>query len=179
MRHSAFDQDDLRALLPGYAVGSAAMETNLRVQLHLSEGCPKCAAEIEWLMEGFHAVPLGLTPAEVPAELRQRALESVAVLPQEMRETPILFPETDAQRLWKVLTALAAVAVVAVAVWGRGVIAERDGLEARINACIEYMPPRRKVGASGGRTALARSGSAAVRRGPRAWRASGGPRRRG
>jgi hypothetical protein len=37
----------------------------------------------------------------------------------------------------------------------RAILTRRDGLEARINACIEYMPPRRKVGASGGRTAAA------------------------
>ncbi len=109
---------DLRPLYAAYAAEATSREDAMRIQLHLSDGCAACAVEIEQLMEAFHAVPLGFTPVEAPAGSRQRLLDEIARTPQEPRDVPVLFPEADRNRLWKVLAALSALAVAAMAWWG-------------------------------------------------------------
>ena len=110
---------DLRPHYAAYAADAADKATAMRIQLHLGDGCASCVVEIEQLMETFHAVPLGLTPKAPPTGSRDSLLEELSRTPQEQHETPVLFPETDRMRLWKVLTALSAVALVAVAWWGK------------------------------------------------------------
>ena len=116
------EADRCRDLQPSYAAYAAGLADTLlseRIRMHLGEGCPGCASEIEALMEAFHAVPLGLAVRPFPAAHAADLVTRAKATRQEEQETPILFPETDQLRLWKVLTALAAVAVVATVFWGR------------------------------------------------------------
>ncbi len=110
---------DLRSNYAAYAAGLTDGLINERIQLHLGDGCPGCAFEIEELMEAFHAVPLGLAVQPFSTERAAALVETAKTTRQEEVETPILFPESNQLRLWQVLTTLAAVAVVAAAIWGR------------------------------------------------------------
>lgn len=125
---------DLRDHYADYAAGTLDHPEELRVRLHLGEGCAACAVEIEQLMEAFHAVPLGGTPAALPPGSRERLLEEVQRSEQEQHEVPITYPETDPARLWKVLAGLAAVAVVAVAFWGSGKVETAGALQSDVDA---------------------------------------------
>jgi len=109
---------DLQPSFAAYAAGLTEELLNERIRLHLGEGCPGCASEIEELMEAFHAVPLGLAVQEFDPEHAADLVVRARSNRQEEAETPILFPETDRLRLWKVLTALSAAAVIASALWG-------------------------------------------------------------
>lgn len=120
---------DLQPHYPAYATGLTDGLLNERIHLHLGDGCPGCAIEIEELMEAFHAVPLGLTVEPMPPERIAAVVALAKTTRQEEVETPILFPETNQLRLWYVLTALAAVAVVAAALWGRAQSADADRLQ--------------------------------------------------
>ena len=124
---------DLRPHYAAYAADATDKATAMRIQLHLGDGCASCAGEIEQLMETFHAVPLGLAPKAPPAGSRDSLLEELGRTPQEQHETPVLFPETDRMRLWKVLTALSTVALVAVAWWGNQQLDAIAALEAEID----------------------------------------------
>ncbi len=123
---------DLQSSYPAYAAGLTDGLLNERIHLHLGDGCPACAFEIEELMEAFHAVPLGLAVEPFPAERAEAMVALAKSQGQEQVETPILFPQTNQLRLWIVLTALAAVAVVAAAIWGRG--QAKDAERLRIEA---------------------------------------------
>ncbi len=124
---------DLRPHYAAYAADATDKATAMRIQLHLGDGCASCAGEIEQLMETFHAVPLGLAPKAPPAGSRDSLLEELGRTPQEQHETPVLFPETNRMRLWKVLTALSTVALVAVAWWGNQQLDAIAALEAEID----------------------------------------------
>jgi len=124
---------DLRPLYGAYAAEATSREDAMRIQLHLSDGCAACAVEIEQLMEAFHAIPLGFAPVEAPAGSRQRLLDEIARTPQEPRDVPVLFPEADRNRLWKVLAALSAVAVAAMAWWGASVNKQVARLEGELS----------------------------------------------
>jgi hypothetical protein len=115
---------DLRALFPAYAADRTSRGDAMRVQLHLGDGCAACAVELEQLMEAFHAVPLGLTPAAPGPGTRQSLLDEVGATPQEAVQVPDLYPDNDPNRLWKVLVGLAALALFAAAWWGQGQLDE-------------------------------------------------------
>ena len=119
---------DLQPSFPAYAAGLTDGLLNERIHLHLGDGCPACAIEIEELMEAFHAVPLGLAVEPFPAERAEALVALARTQGQEDVETPILFPETNQLRLWIVLTVLAGAAVVAAAIWGRAQGLEVEGL---------------------------------------------------
>jgi hypothetical protein len=119
---------DLQPSFPAYAAGLTDGLLNERIHLHLGDGCPACAIEIEELMEAFHAVPLGLAVEPFAAERAEALVALAKTQRQEEVETPILFPETNQLRLWMVLTALAAVAVVAAAIWGGAQAKEAERL---------------------------------------------------
>ncbi|MCO4768442.1 MAG: anti-sigma factor [Deltaproteobacteria bacterium] len=142
---------DLRPMYAAFAADSASRADAMRIQLHLGDGCAACAVEIEQLMESYYAIPLGLTPRSAPEGSRDSLLEEIARTPQEQHEVPVLFPETDRLRLWKVLTALSAVAVIAVAWWGK---TQTDGIEqiegeaarARMMGTVDTRSLERQVG---------------------------------
>lgn len=123
---------DLKPLFPAYAADTASRAEQLRIQLHLGDGCAACALELERLMEAFHAIPLSLKPIPAPTGSRDNLMDEVRRTGQEPLEVPVLYPETDANRLWKVLVGLSAIAGVAVAFWARTQTTEVTRLEGEV-----------------------------------------------
>jgi len=109
---------DLRDLYPAYSADATSKADAMRIQLHLGDGCAACAVEIEQLMEAFHAVPLGTRPVETSAQSREALMGEIGRTAQEAHDVPVLFPETDRNRLWKVLTVCAAISLACTAWWG-------------------------------------------------------------
>ena len=110
---------DLQPFFPAYAADRTEEVVNGRIRLHLGEGCPGCAAEIEALMEAFHAVPLALAVQPFDSDRAADLVAQAKALKQEEVEVPILFPEANQVRLWRVLTALSAAAVIATVIWAQ------------------------------------------------------------
>ncbi len=123
---------DLKALFPSYAAETASRSDQLRIQLHLGDGCAACAVELERLMEAFHAIPLSLKPVPTTAGSRDKLIDEVQQTSQEPLDVPVLYPETDTNRLWKVLVGLSAIAVIAVAFWGRSQTEEVTRLQSEV-----------------------------------------------
>jgi hypothetical protein len=123
---------DLREHLVAWMAGTASKEVELRVRLHLSDGCAGCARELEALYEAFHAVPLASPPQPLPEGSVPLLVKKIAAQPQEVREVPIVYPETDGRRLAWVLVFLFGVALVAAAVWGRHQVRELDEAAGRV-----------------------------------------------
>ena len=123
---------DLREHLVAWMTGTASKQVELRVKLHLGEGCAACARELEALYEAFHAVPLGHPPQPLPEGSVPGLAGKIGACPQEVREVPIVYPETDGGRLAWVLVFLFGVALVAAALWGRHQVRELDQATSRV-----------------------------------------------
>jgi|GEM_PF-2780605 len=113
--------EDLRPHFPRFVVGLAEAHIMRRIELHRGEGCSRCAAAIDRLEHAFHAVPLALPVEPLPEGSIDFIVGSVGRTPQEHVEVPILFPDPDPVRLWRLLCLLSAVALFCAALWGRGV----------------------------------------------------------
>ncbi len=121
--------EDLRPHYPRYVVGLADEHIVRRIELHRGEGCARCSAEIDRLEHAFHAVPLALPVEPLPDKSAEFLVQAVGRHAQDHVEVPILFPEPNQLRLWRLLALLSAVAVFCGALWGRGVQRELQRYE--------------------------------------------------
>jgi len=110
---------DIRPHFVAVALGTVEAGPANRVRLHLSEGCPACAAELETVLEAYYGLPLAFPPVPVPegaAEALRAAAEETAQLEAE---PAIVYAETNERRLLWTLLFLMIGAVVAAAWWGQ------------------------------------------------------------
>ncbi len=110
---------DLREHLVPWITGTASKPAELRVRLHLSEGCAACSAELEALYEAWHAVPLAHPPQPLGEDGVALLARKIAAEPQELRQEPIVYPETNAPRLAWTLVILFGAALFVAGLWGR------------------------------------------------------------
>lgn len=111
--------EDLRPHLVSWMAGTADKQVELRIRLHLSEGCAGCATELDALYRAFHAVPLASPPQDLGEQGAELLARKIAALPQNERQEPVVYPETDGRKLGTVLLVLFAIALVVAALWGR------------------------------------------------------------
>jgi hypothetical protein len=135
---------DLREHFVGYVTGVTERVTDLRIQLHLSEGCATCAGELEALQAAFQRVPLGFPPQPLVPGGGEAVAKKIASSSQELREVPIVYPETNERKLAWTLVILFGVALAAAAFWGRYQVVELD--QARGKAAFEAAQTRRVAG---------------------------------
>jgi anti-sigma-K factor RskA len=110
---------DVHDLAPEYVLGGLDEVTRMRVVAHLSE-CPSCRAEVASVSQVFDAVGRSVPDVEPPAALRDRIVR-----------IPATAPAATSSPLWPMLYRVAAVAVLAVALWQWGV-ARREVSELRV-----------------------------------------------
>lgn len=136
--------EDLRAYFVAWLTGQASKEVELRIRLHLAEGCGACSGELQALYEAFHAVPLAYPPQPLLEGSVPLLTRKIAAMPQESREVPIVYPESPGQRLAWVLVALFAVALAVAGFWGRGHVARLE--QARERLAFQESQARRSAG---------------------------------
>lgn len=136
MSHAAWDE-----LAAGYAVSALEPEEEHAFLDHL-KGCDVCRATLESLREVAGELAYAAEPAEPPADLRARILDSAAAeRPAIFGRTPPAQPRQQrakARRVWQPTFTLAtlatAAAVVAVLALGGWNLALRNDLDAKDDA---------------------------------------------
>jgi anti-sigma-K factor RskA len=117
---------DVHDLAPEYVLGGLDEVTRMRVVAHLS-ACPSCRAEVASVSQVFDAVGRSVPDVAPPAALRDRIVRIPATAP-----VPTSAP-TSAAPLWPMLYRVAAVAVLAIALWQWGAARrEVSALRARV-----------------------------------------------
>jgi len=110
---------DIRPHFVDVALGTVGAGPANRVRLHLSEGCPACAAELEGVLEAYYGIPAAFGPVALP-EGSAEALRAVAEKTPQLDPDPaIVYAETNERRLLWTLVFLMIAAVVAAAWWGQ------------------------------------------------------------
>ena len=109
---------DLKDFLPTFVTSDLDPNKTLRVQKHLGDACGPCAHEIEALHAAFQRLPLAQAPCLLPEGSLEALVEKIAAEPQEEREQPIVFRETNEGKLAWTLVLLAMAALIAVGFWG-------------------------------------------------------------
>jgi hypothetical protein len=109
---------DLRDCLPTFVTSDLDANRTLRVQKHLGDTCGPCATEIEALHAAFQRIPLALAPCPLPEGSLGALVDKIASQPQEEREQPIVFRDTNEGKLAWTLVLLAMAALIAVGFWG-------------------------------------------------------------
>ncbi len=99
---------DVADLAPEYVLGSLDDVSRTRVVAHLA-ACPQCRAEVAAVSQVFDALGRSVDPAEPPAALRSRIVESARVSAQPERSV--------ARRGVGAWIPLAAAIIAAVALW--------------------------------------------------------------
>jgi hypothetical protein len=110
---------DIEGYLPAFVTGDLSPSLTLRVQKHLGDTCASCAGRIERLNDAFQRLPLTVQPCPLPEGSLDLLVEKIGDQPQEQREEPIVFRETNEGRLAWTLVFLAMAALIAVGFWGR------------------------------------------------------------
>ncbi len=110
---------DLREHFVPFVVGNAPRSVELRLELHLAQGCAACASDIDDLQTAWYAIPLSMPPQPLLDGAPALLARNVGSRPQEMVEVPIVYPETNERRLLVTLVILFGVALFAAALWGR------------------------------------------------------------
>lgn len=110
---------DLREHLVPFVMGATERSVELRLELHLAQGCAACATEIQALQEAWYYLPLGLPPQPLLEGSAQLLSRNIGARPQEFVEVPIVYPDTDERRLLVTLLVLFGVALFAAALWAR------------------------------------------------------------
>ena len=115
---------DIKDDLPAFVTGDLDSNTTLRVQRHLGDACAACAVKIEELHAAFQRIPLAQVPVSLPEGSVDALVERIGNQPQQERDVPIVFRETNEGKLAWTLVLLAMAALIAVGFWGRS--ADRD-----------------------------------------------------
>lgn len=115
---------DIKEHLPAFVTGDLDPNTTLRVQRHLGDACAPCAVQIEELHAAFQRVPLVHAPVSLPEGSVDALVERIGNQPQQEREVPIVFRETNEGKLAWTLVLLAMAALIAVGFWGRSADSE-------------------------------------------------------
>jgi len=109
---------DIRPHFTALAVGSVSTSAGHRIRLHLSEGCPACAVELEAVLEAYYGVGTAFGPTPL-SEGCGAALRAAAVrTPQLDADPAVVYHEGNERRLLRTLVMLCLLAVVAAAWWG-------------------------------------------------------------
>lgn len=135
---------DLRPSFPGFVVGTNPKAIDLRIQVHLSEGCATCAVQLEELQDAFHSIPLAAGPQPLLEGAADLMARNVAATPQAEQIVPIQYPETNERRLGLTLLILFGIALAAAAFWGRTQLDEVH--DARVTLQSERARTREAVG---------------------------------
>jgi len=134
---------DIKDHLPAFVTGDLDPNTTLRVQRHLGDACGACAVKIEKLHAAFQRIPLAHPPVALPEGSVDALVERIGGQPQQTREVPIVFRETNEGKLAWSLVLFAMVALIAVGFWGRSVA--RDIQSARDATHAAQVQTRRVV----------------------------------
>ena len=109
---------DIRPHFTALAVGSVSASAGHRIRLHLSEGCPACAVELEAVLEAYYGIGTAFGPTPLPDGCGE-ALRGAAVrTPQLDADPAVVYHEGNERRLLRTLVMLCLFAVVAAAWWG-------------------------------------------------------------
>jgi len=117
---------DIEGYLPAFVTGDLSPSLTLRVQKHLGDTCASCAGRIESLNEAFQRLPLTVQSCPLPEGSLDLLVEKISEQPQEQREEPIVFRDTNEGRLAWTLVLLAVAALIAVGFWGRWAESEME-----------------------------------------------------
>jgi hypothetical protein len=109
---------DIRPHFVEVALGSVDSSAANRIRLHLSEGCPACASELERVLEAYFGIPLAFEPVLLPESAEADLRAAVAKVTQLTDDAAIVYSETNERRLLWTLVALCILSVVAAAWWG-------------------------------------------------------------
>lgn len=110
---------DLSDHLPAFVTGDLPPDLTLRIQKHLGDVCASCSSRIERLHDAFQRIPLASAPCPLPEGSIDALLKKIGAEPQEEREVPIVFRETNEGKLAWSLVLFATAALIAVGFWAR------------------------------------------------------------
>jgi anti-sigma-K factor RskA len=105
------NHDELRDLVPIYALDALAGEEEMEVRRHL-EACQPCRLLLESHMQAAAALALAVKPVTPPAELRSRLMAAVAASPQAPSLPPAVRLRSLRSVTWQRVSALVAVAAL-------------------------------------------------------------------
>jgi hypothetical protein len=125
---------DLKEHLPAFVTGDLDPNMSLRVQRHLGDACAACAVKIEELHAAFQRIPLAHVPVSLPEGSVDALVERIGSQPQQERDVPIVFRETNEGKLAWTLVLLAMAALIAVGFWGRSADRDLQAAEAATHA---------------------------------------------
>jgi len=105
------NHQELKDLLPLYALGGLEAESVAAVEQHLTEACDSCTAELREWQEVIGLIPLGVTPAEPRAAVKERLMARVQ---QDLGATVVPLPPRRRWGVWVAVPLAVAAAVVLV-----------------------------------------------------------------
>ena len=105
------NHDELRDLVPIYALDALGGEEELEVRSHV-EACEPCRLLLESHMEAAVGLALAVKPVTPPAELRSRLMAAVAASPQAPSLPPAVPLRSLRSVTWQRVSALVAVAAL-------------------------------------------------------------------
>jgi Anti-sigma-K factor rskA/Putative zinc-finger len=105
------NHDELRDLVPIYALDALAGDEEVEVRSHL-EACQTCRLLLESHLQAAAALALAATPVTPPAELRSRLMAAVAASPQAPSPPPAVPLRSLRSVTWQRVSALVAVAAL-------------------------------------------------------------------
>jgi anti-sigma-K factor RskA len=127
------NHEELKDLLPLYALGGLDAESAAEVERHIAEPCPECAAELREWHEVAGVLPLGVAPAGPDAAMKERLMAQVR------HDVPVEAAPSSVREWWSwqmaaPLATAALVLLVLAGVWYRAL--QRGGTAeiARIEA---------------------------------------------
>jgi hypothetical protein len=126
------DVDRCRDIRPHFvelALGTIDASPSNRIRLHLSEGCPSCAVELEGILEAYYGLPAAMAPRELPDGSGDALRKAAQATPQLPPEPAVVYHEGNERRLLRTLTILAVLAVIAAAWWGWGKVTQIEWAE--------------------------------------------------
>src|SRR2546421_41615 len=105
------NRDELRDLVPIYALDALAGDEEVEVRSHL-EACQPCRLLLESHLQAAAALALAVKPVTPPAELRSRLMAAVAASPQAPSLPPAVPLRSLRSVTWQRVSALVAVAAL-------------------------------------------------------------------
>ena len=105
------NHDDLRDLIPIYALDALAGDEELEVRSHL-EACPSCQLLLESHVQAAAGLALAASPVTPPADLRSRLMTAVAASRQAPPLPPAVPLRPRSSVTWQRVSALVAVAAL-------------------------------------------------------------------
>jgi hypothetical protein len=134
---------DIKEHLPAFVTGDLDPNTTLRIQRHLGDACAPCAVKIEGLHAAFQRIPLAHVPVSLPEGSIDALVDRIGKQPQQERDVPIVFRDTNEGKLAWTLVLLAMAALISVGFWGRST--DRELRSAQSAARAAQVQTRRVV----------------------------------